>query len=87
MTETFAGNPNGLTPFNPLRPEQVKSWLRDEGILVVEKTGIRVFYDYMNKKIRRERSLEDVMEVEKQYCRKEPFASLGKYIHYIGKRQ
>lgn len=84
-TEAFSGEPNGLTPFNPLPPEEVEAWLVDEGITVIAKTGIRVFYDYMNKKLRQKRSFEDVLEVEKLYCRKEPFASLGKYIHFIGK--
>ncbi len=85
MNEEFAGNPNGLTPANPLASEDVISWCKGEGLEIISKTGIRVFYDLMIKKMRNERAYEDILEVEKKYCRIEPFASMGRYVHILGK--
>lgn len=86
MNENFRGDPNGLTPYHPVCTYEVETWCEENGIEVVSKTGIRVFHDYMLKQVRENRSFEDVLELEKKYCRKEPYASLGRYIHLAGRR-
>ncbi len=84
MNDEFSGNPNGLTPMNPLTSDGVMKWCDDEELDVVVKTGIRVFYDLMHKEKRKDRKYEDILQVEKKYCRVEPFVSMGRYVHFLG---
>ncbi len=86
VNEEFRGEPNGLTPMNPLASETVEHWFMENNISILSKTGIRVFYDLMFRKTRDLRAYEDILEVEKKYCRTEPFASMGRYVHLIGER-
>lgn len=84
MSENFAGHEGSLTPQNPLDPDTVLSWLAETGLELKQVTGVRVFFDYMARSIRNERTYEDVLELERAYCRKAPFAFMAKYIHLIG---
>lgn len=84
--EQFSGDPQSLTPNRPLDPESVMAWLSAGGISIEQVTGIRVFFDAMRPSVRKDRSYEDILELERTYCRQEPFALLGKYIHIIGQR-
>ncbi len=84
MNDEFSGNPNGLTPVNPLASEEVERWFKMNDISILSKTGIRVFYDLMFRQTRDLRAYEDILEVEKKYCRVEPYASLGRYVHLLG---
>ena len=87
MSGNFRGIKNSFTPLNPLNPEAVTSWIDNLGLTILQKTGIRVFTDYMPKPTLADRSFEDTLAVEKQYCRTEPFASLGRYIHLVCKKE
>ncbi|MBU1170806.1 MAG: methyltransferase domain-containing protein [Proteobacteria bacterium] len=80
----FKGNATSLTPHQPLDPAQVMDWLSSCGLSIDQITGIRVFYDYMYSAVRKERLYDDIWELEHTYCRQEPFALMGKYIHLIG---
>ena len=71
-----------LTPTNPLEPEQVYAWLEKAGMKILVKTGVRVIHDY-SPKDRLADYPENYLKLEQQYCRKEPFLSLGRYIHLI----
>ncbi len=84
MAESFEGHPRSLTPTHPLCPAEVETWLAGKGVEVTCKTGIRVFNDYMSMELQNNRTYEDTLALEKKYCRKEPFASLGRYIHMVG---
>ncbi len=70
-----------LSPDNPLRPEQVYLWLEQIGWQITGKTGVRVFHDYLRDKQKQRDGFDDLLELETQYCRQEPFLSLGRYIH------
>lgn len=50
---------------------------------IMRKSGVRFFYDMMWPDARNERPLEDVLLLEKQLARQEPFASLGRYVHLV----
>ncbi|WP_108651004.1 methyltransferase domain-containing protein [Dongshaea marina] len=75
-----------LTPNNPQRPQDVASWLEGAGFTISGKTGVRVIYDYMrHPEVGREQS-ETLFEMELRYCREEPYASLGRYMHFMAKK-
>lgn len=83
LNQDFAGHPGGLTPTNPINPEDLDTWLVNNQLLVIKKTGIRVFYDYLNKKLKDERSYKDILEMEMRYCGQQPFNMMARYVHYI----
>ncbi len=79
----FGGHPKSLTPSNPLDPDEVWRWLASLGLRILLRSGVRVFHDYMPREIQQNRSFEDILEMERRYCRKEPFISLGRYVHVL----
>ena len=81
--DQFAGDPKSLTPTNPLIPEDVLGWLAASGLTVLARTGVRIIYDYLSREIREQRSFEDILEMERRYCRQEPFIALGRYMHVL----
>lgn len=85
-SQQFQGDPNSLTPTTPLDPDEVYQWLKEEGIDIQLKSGVRVFYDYLSKEMRESRSLEDILEMEMMYSRKDPYLGMGRYIHVFGKK-
>ncbi|MDH5300194.1 MAG: methyltransferase domain-containing protein [Gammaproteobacteria bacterium] len=78
--EGFGGT---LTPINPLIPQEVEQWVSQAGLEIKVRTGMRVFFDYMQPAIRKERSFEDVFAMERQYSRRQPFLYLARYIHLL----
>jgi len=83
MSGEFGGFSRSFTPLHPLDPAEVEAWVADLGLTVIRKTGVRVFTDYMTKDVQNARSYEDTLEVERAHCRKEPFASMGRYVHLL----
>jgi S-adenosylmethionine-dependent methyltransferase len=86
LSNDFVGLKGGLTPISPLDPDDVYSWLASSGFSVISKTGIRVVHDYLSKDLQASRSYEDILHMEKLLCRKEPYLSLGRYIHIIARK-
>ncbi len=86
MNDAFKGDPNGLTPSNPVRPMDVEKYISSAGLSIVLKSGIRCFHDYMQQKAKNSRSYEDMLALERKYYRTEPFASMGRYVHLICKK-
>lgn len=86
LRDQFAGKGQGLTPINPLEPEQVYRWIEAEPVRAACCSGIRVFHDYMHKDVRDRRPEEDILELEKRYSQVEPFCSLGRYMHVLMQR-
>jgi len=71
-----------LQPQKGLKPEEVYQWIEDAGLEICGKSGIRSFNDYIgNMEYMGDYQFEDVLELEKQLCRQEPYLSLGRYIH------
>jgi len=75
-----------LTPTNPQLPEQVYDWIGRGGLRIIGKTGVRVIHDYMRHKQDQVEKFEDLLAMEQQYCRQEPFVSLGRYIHVMAQK-
>ncbi|SDH05287.1 S-adenosylmethionine-dependent methyltransferase [Vibrio xiamenensis] len=77
-----------LQPQQGLYPEEVYQWMTDAGFEICGKSGIRCFNDYIgNVKNMGEYQFEDVLALEKKYCRQEPYLSLGRYIHVWAKKK
>ncbi|OEF25376.1 tRNA uridine 5-oxyacetic acid(34) methyltransferase CmoM [Vibrio rumoiensis] len=71
-----------LQPQKGLIPENVYQWIENEGFNICGKSGIRCFNDYIgNQQYMGDFDVEDVMALEQQLCRTEPYLSLGRYIH------
>lgn len=83
VKQDFKGHPGGLTPINPIDPAELDQWLDQAQIKVISKTGIRVFYDYLNKELKTTRSFEDILQMEQSYASAPTFNMMGRYIHYI----
>lgn len=79
----YRGHPGSLTPSSPHDPVEVQQWLHEAGWSVVRKSGVRVFYDMMYPAARAERSLADVLRLERQFGRQAPFCDLGRYMHLV----
>lgn len=75
-----------LSPDYPRDPQQVERWLQECGFVIENKTGIRVFHDYLRDKNKQSERFDEVLALEKQYCQREPFLSLGRYIHVTARK-
>ncbi len=83
IEQDFGGARGSLTPINPLMPAMVDAWLADLPLKLLSRSGIRVFHDFIFDKENREREPENIIALELQYSRQEPFLSLGRYIHIV----
>ncbi|WP_394248635.1 tRNA uridine 5-oxyacetic acid(34) methyltransferase CmoM [Vibrio profundi] len=76
-----------LQPQKGLKPEDVYQWIESAGFDIYGKSGIRSFSDYIgNMEYMGDYEFEDVLALEKQLCRQEPYLSLGRYIHVWAKK-
>ncbi|MDJ0025074.1 tRNA uridine 5-oxyacetic acid(34) methyltransferase CmoM [Pantoea eucrina] len=75
-----------LSPDFPRKPQDVYQWLTQCGFVIEQRTGVRVFSDYMKPQPGAGKSVEEIIEMERRYCRQEPFLSLGRYIHVTARK-
>ncbi|WP_428775638.1 tRNA uridine 5-oxyacetic acid(34) methyltransferase CmoM [Vibrio sp.] len=76
-----------LQPQKGLIPEQVYQWISEEGFEICGKSGIRCFSDYIgNRQNMGDYQYQDVLALEQQLCRQEPYISMGRYIHVWAKK-
>ena len=83
ISNDIAGDPNSLTPTNPLSLGEVTSWLQDEGFRVVYKSGIRVFHDYVRQPSGGNLLPDEVRRMELRHSNQEPYIGLGRYLHLL----
>ena len=86
INDKLSGEGKTLTPINPQDPDDVYNWLTELDLTVLLKSGVRVFYDGMSRERRKQVSMNDLFDLEKQFSRKEPYCSLARYIHVICKK-
>lgn len=72
-----------LTPGWPCRPEQVNDWLAELGFVITDRSGVRVFHDYMVAKHIRLEQADEVIEMELAHAKQAPFMHLGRYLHVV----
>jgi S-adenosylmethionine-dependent methyltransferase len=75
-----------LTPTNPLSEHEVLPLLRKLGFKSLSKAGIRIFFDFFKNEAPKNPDIEKSIELEKNYCHIEPFASLGEHTHIACRR-
>lgn len=86
LQQDQAGYPGSLTPTQPLAPEQVYAWFETLPFELISKSGIRCFHDYILDPVARQHSPEELLALELQHSQIEPFRSLARYIHLVGKK-
>ncbi len=85
-SDNLQGEEGGLTPYNPLTLEQVQGWLQQWQLDLLSRAGVRVVYDYMDRKMREARPTEEVVRIEMKYARQEPYLHMGRYLHLIAQK-
>ncbi|UJJ30885.1 methyltransferase domain-containing protein [Halopseudomonas maritima] len=73
---------SGLTPQQPLDPQNVKAWTEAAGLRCEGTSGVRVFYDYMPEPFCSNSSLDDLIEFELRYSQHPAYQHLGRYLHW-----
>jgi S-adenosylmethionine-dependent methyltransferase len=86
IQQDYGGSRGSLTPTNPLYPEQVFEWLSALPLRVLATSGIRVFHDYVFNEEHRERDPENLIALELDFSRKQPYQLLGRYLHLLAQR-
>ena len=83
LNDTLSGKGKTLTPINPQLPEDVYRWLNTLNLETKVKSGVRVFYDGISRERRKQINEDELIELEKQYSRIEPYSELPRYIHVL----
>lgn len=86
LDDQFKPRPGSLTPHRPLAPEQVLQWLQACDWQILCHSGIRVFHDYLLTEDGRRMPAEDLMALELELSRQEPYRSMGRYQHVMARR-
>lgn len=71
-----------LTPTNPICEGDVRAWLSEFNMQILQKTGVRILHDYLKDAAHCEQKFEQLLMMEKMYNQQEPYASLGRYTHF-----
>lgn len=79
----FAGDKGGLTPQQPLDPCELEQILAAHDWQPEQRSGIRVFHDYMQPKFRDKIADQELVETELLYRRHPALGPLGRYLHWM----
>ncbi|MEH6814184.1 MAG: methyltransferase domain-containing protein [Motiliproteus sp.] len=79
----WRGDGKGLTPYQPLDPEQIYRWLKDQSTDINSLSGIRCFYDYLPMKVKQNYEFDDILELELNHYRQQPYIHMARYIHVM----
>lgn len=82
----WRGDGIGLTPYQALLPEEVYRWLTEQNLSIEFTSGIRCFYDYLPKNVRDTYEMEDLLDLEREHYRKDPYVHMARYIHVLAKK-
>jgi tRNA 5-carboxymethoxyuridine methyltransferase len=86
LKEDFSGYRGSLTPTWPRTTGEVLAWLEPLQLQLVSHTGIRCFHDYILDPVLRDKDPEQQVALELQLSQREPYRSLGRYIHLLLKK-
>ena len=80
--QQFAGEGQSLTPQRPLDPRELAAQL-DALWRVEQRSGVRVFHDYMPAEFQAKADVAALIDMELAYRRHPAFAGLGRYLHWM----
>lgn len=83
MVEDFRGARGSLTPIHPMDPQLVAKWVEELDFNMLGRSGIRVFHDYIFDAKVREHDQDNLIAMELTFSQKEPYWSLGRYVHLM----
>ncbi|MGZ9897287.1 methyltransferase domain-containing protein [Shewanella gaetbuli] len=75
-----------LTPTYPLFIEDVRHWFTLWQMDIFCQSGVRVLNDYLKYHLPPGFSKQELIEMELEYSQREPYLSLGRYVHFMAKR-
>ncbi|WP_434950391.1 methyltransferase [Shewanella sp. HL-SH4] len=76
----------GLTPTHPLYIEDVRQWFNQWQLQIVCQSGVRVINDYLKHQLPPNFDIKQLIEMELLYSQREPYLSLGRYVHFLAKQ-
>ena len=79
----WRGDGQGLTPYQPIAPDHIYAELSAAGLTINQLSGIRCFYDYLPVKVRQTYEFDDILELEIDHYRQQPYIHMARYIHVI----
>lgn len=82
-SQRFAGDQGGLTPQQPLDPRQLEQILVEHQWCIEQRSGIRVFHDYMQPQFRQKIANDELVATELAYRRHPSLGPLGRYLHWL----
>ncbi|QZN92005.1 methyltransferase domain-containing protein [Idiomarina abyssalis] len=71
-----------LSPQNPVVPEKVDDYLKDNKLKVRQKTGVRCFHDYL-RNLDDQQRFNELLSLEMKYNQTSPYRELGRYQHWL----
>lgn len=74
-----------LTPTHPLYIDDVQNWFNEWQLEVISKSGVRVIHDYLKTNRPHNFDPQKLLQMELAFSTQEPYLSLGRYVHFIGK--
>ncbi|MCC5854966.1 MAG: methyltransferase domain-containing protein [Idiomarina sp.] len=70
-----------FSPQSPLEISEVEQWCERAGLTLFTHSGVRCFHDYLKEPSRVNE--QQLLELELQYSRQEPYRPLGRYQHFL----
>lgn len=86
LDNRFVPSAGSLTPTRPLDPQQVLAWLAEDHWAIFCHSGIRVFHDLLLTPEGRAMPKPELLALELELSREEPYRSLGRYQHVLARR-
>lgn len=86
LDNRFVPSAGSLTPTRPLDPQQVLAWLAADHWEIVCHSGIRVFHDLLLTPEGRAMPEPELVALELELSRQDPYRALGRYQHVLARR-
>lgn len=86
LDNRFVPSAGSLTPNRPLDPLQVMAWLAVDHWEIVCHSGIRVFHDLLLTPEGRAMPEPELVALELELSRQDPYRALGRYQHVLARR-
>ncbi len=83
LSDDFRGVAGGLTPLNPLNPDDIRRFLKQNNCIIEDEMGLRSFYDYLPKQIKEKINARDIIEMEQRLSHQQPFVDMARYVHFM----